>query len=105
MRVFVSDLVNVQCHIVVYQATDEIRIIHHFEPFIDAFQGSFKIQFSYWIDIQLLIKNMVVLSVLDKKINILVSCIAVMLTGLVHSYTNPNKNTIYTKFSRANTAL
>ena len=94
MRVVVSDLVNVQCHIVVYQATDEIRIIHRFKPFIDAFQEPFKIQFFYWIGIQLLIRNMVVLSVLDKKINILVSCIAAMLTGLVHSYTNPNKNTI-----------
>ena len=69
------------------------KIIHRFKPLIDAFQGPIKSQYYYWIGIQLLIRNLMVLfSVFGKTVNTLAGCITIMYITIIHGYTRPNKN-------------
>ena len=37
------------------------KVVHHFKPLLDAFQGPFKYQYYYWTGIQMLIRNVMVL--------------------------------------------
>lgn len=71
------------------------KYIHRFKPLIDAIQGPFKSQYYYWIGIQLLIRNiMVSLSVLNKNINMLASCMLIMYIAVTQGYLRPYKSAI-----------
>ena len=37
------------------------KVVHHFKPLLDAFQGPFKYQYYYWFGTQLLVRNVIVL--------------------------------------------
>ena len=50
------------------------KIINHFKPLLDAYQGPYKIKFYYWTGLQLLIRAIFFgLSALDKSLNIMLS--------------------------------
>ena len=71
------------------------KIIHRFKPLIDAFQGSFKSHYYYWIGIQLLIRNIIaLLSVLEEAISLTISCIIIVTVAIIHGYIQPNKSKI-----------
>jgi len=71
------------------------RIIHRFKPLIDAFQGTFKSQYYYWVGIQLLIRNVIaLLSILEETICLTLSCIVLVTVAIIHGYIQPNKNPI-----------
>jgi len=58
------------------------NIIARFKPLIDAFQGSLKSQYSYWIGIQLLVRSvMTVLLALGRDLSITLSCIVILTTA------------------------
>ena len=68
------------------------KIIHQFKPLIDAFQGPFKSHCYYWVGVQLLIRNvMVLLSITNVTINIKASCIILVATAILHGYIRPYK--------------
>ena len=70
------------------------KLIHHFKPLIDAFQGPFKYKYYYWFGIQLLIRNVMVLfSVFGNNSIISLSCIIIIITvAIAHGYIQPYKN-------------
>ena len=52
------------------------KIINHFKPLLDAYQGPYKIKFYYWTGLQLLTRAIFFgLSALDKSLNIMLSII------------------------------
>ena len=52
------------------------KIINHFKPLLDAYQGPYKIKFYYWAGVQLLIRAIFFgLSALDKSLNVMLSII------------------------------
>ena len=52
------------------------KIINHFKPLLDAYQGPYKIKFYYWTGLQLLIRAVFFgLSALDKSLNVMLSII------------------------------
>ena len=69
------------------------KIIHRFKPLIDAFQGPFKTQYYYWIGVQLLIRNVIVLlSVLGKTVSLLLCCITIVTLIAIQGHIQPYKN-------------
>jgi len=67
--------------------------IARFKPLIDAFQGSLKSQYSYWIGVQLLIRSiMIVLLITGKTLCITLSCLLILTLGLIQSYIQPYTN-------------
>ena len=50
------------------------KIINHFKPLLDAYQGPYKIKFYYWTGLQLLIRALFFgLSALEKSLNVMLS--------------------------------
>jgi len=71
----------------------KFNIIARFKPLIDAFQGSLKSEYSYWIGIQLLVRSiMIVLLVPGRQISISLSCIMILSMAIVHSRIQPDNN-------------
>lgn len=69
------------------------KIIYRFKPIIDAFHGPFKYQWYYWVGIQLLIRNiMVMLAIFGKSFSITTSCLITVMMAIIHGYIQPNKN-------------
>ena len=69
------------------------NIVARFKPLIDAFQGSLKSQYSYWIGIQLLIRSvMIVLLILGRTLSITLSCIIILTMAIIHSRIQPDNN-------------
>ena len=57
------------------------KIINHFKPLLDAYQGPYKIKFYYWAGLQLLIRAIFFgLSALDKSLNVMLS---ILLLGTI----------------------
>ena len=58
------------------------KIINHFKPLLDAYQGPYKIKFYYWAGVQLLMRAVIFgLSALDKSLNVML-CILLLGTLL-----------------------
>ena len=71
------------------------KVVHHFKPLLDAFQGPFKYQYYYWFGTQLLVRNVIVLlAILGKNISVTVSCIIAMTVAIIQGYIQPYKNKI-----------
>jgi len=69
------------------------RIIHRFKPLIDAFQGPFKSQCYYWVGIQLLIRNTIlVLTVIRSSLSVTVCCTLVFTLTITQGYIQPYKS-------------
>jgi len=69
------------------------NIIARFKPLIDAFQGSLKSQHSYWIGVQLLVRNiMILLLVAGRTLSITLSCLLILTMGMIQSHIQPYNN-------------
>ena len=69
------------------------KIINRFKPIIDAFQGPFKHHCYYWIGLQLLLRNiMLLLSALVKDFSISIGCIIIITISVIHGYIQPYKS-------------
>ena len=69
------------------------NVVSQFKPLIDAFQGSLKSQYSYWIGIQLLVRcAMTVLLALGRDLSITLSCIIILTMAIIHSRIQPDNN-------------
>ena len=69
------------------------KLIHWFKPLIDAFLGPFKSQYYYWIGIQPLLRNVIlVLSVLKSYLSAPICCIIVITLTIIQGYIQPYKN-------------
>ena len=71
------------------------RIVNHLKPLIDAFQGSYKDKYYYWVAVQLMFRSIFFsLYAFQVKLSlILATMILVVFTGY-YGYLQPNKNTV-----------
>ena len=71
----------------------QFRVINHFKPLLDAFQGSYKDKYYNWIAINIILRSLLfaVYGFQAKLRLIITTMILVLLTGY-HGYIRPNKN-------------
>ena len=68
----------------------QFKIINHFKPLLDAFQGSYKDKYYYWVAVHIMLRSIFfALYGLQIKIRLIIA--TVVFTGW-HGYSHPNKN-------------
>ena len=69
------------------------RLINHFKPLLDAFQGPYKNQYYFWPGLQLVIRAVFFgLSSLDKNINLPIGLVLLAAMLGIHGYVRPFKS-------------
>ena len=69
------------------------QFVNKFKPFLDAYQGPYKLRFYYWAGFQLLIRAVFFgVSALDKNINLTVGCVILSTVIALHGNICPFKN-------------
>ena len=71
------------------------RIINHFKPLLDAFQGSYKDKYYFWIAVQLLLRSMFFsLYAFQIKLSLILATIILVIFTSYYGYLRPNKHKI-----------
>ena len=71
------------------------KIVYRFKPLLDAFQGSYKYQYYYWIAINILVRNLFyVVSVFTLELSLIVSTLVLVMFTALNGYIQPNKNNL-----------
>ena len=69
------------------------KIVYRFKPLLDAFQGSYKYRYYYWIAVNILVRNLFyILSVLTLELSLVVSALILIMFTTLNGYIQPNKN-------------
>ena len=70
-----------------------LRLVNHFKPLIDAYQGPYKYKYYYWTGLQLVVRAVFFgLSALDRSINFTVGIILLAIIGTIQAKINPFKS-------------
>ena len=70
-----------------------LKLVNHFKPLIDAYQGPYKYKYYYWAGLQLVIRAVFFgLSALDRNINLTVGIILLAVTIIIQSRLAPFKD-------------
>jgi len=73
----------------------KFRIINHFKSSLDAFQGSYKDKYYYWVAVLIILRSLCFsLYGLQKKLRLIVTAIILVLFIGYHGYVLPNKSRI-----------
>ena len=71
------------------------RVVNHFKPLLDAFQGSYKDEYYYWIAVQLIFRSIFFsLYAFQIKLNLILATITLVIFTGYYGYLRPNKNKI-----------
>ena len=71
------------------------KIVYRFKPLLDAFQGSYKYQYYYWIAVNILLRNLFyVVSVFTLELSLTVSALVLIMFTALNGYIQPNKNNL-----------
>ena len=69
------------------------RLINHFKPILDAFQGSYKDKHYYWVALHITLRSIFfALYGFQTKLRLLITTMILVLFNAYHSHTNPHKN-------------
>ena len=69
------------------------KIVNRFKPFLDAFQGSYKDKYHYWLGIQITLRSLFfVFYNLPTQIKLFASTVILLCYTISFGYTHPNKN-------------
>ena len=69
------------------------RVVNHFKPLLDAFQGSHKDKYYYWIAVQLMFRSIFFsLYAFQVKLRLIIATILLMIFTGYYGYLQPNKN-------------
>ena len=69
------------------------RMINYFKPLLDAFQGSYKDKYYYWIAVQVLLRSkFFLLYIFSIKLRLFLGTIILVLFSICYGYIRPNKN-------------
>ena len=75
------------------RSLSRFKIVNHFKPFLDAFQGSFKDKYHYWLGIQISLRSLFfVFYIFRTQIKLILSTIVLLCYSLSFGYIYPNKN-------------
>ena len=70
-----------------------LKLVNHFKPLIDAYQGPYKYKYYYWAGLQLVIRAVFFgLSAMDRNINLTVGIILLAVTIIIKSCLAPFKD-------------
>ena len=68
------------------------KVINHFKPILDAFQGSYKDRYYYWVAVQIALRSIFfVLYLVRKQIRLLLGAVVLLLFIACFRSINPNK--------------
>ena len=71
------------------------RVVNHFKPLIDAFQGSYKDRFYYWVAVQLMLRSIFFsLYAFQVQLSLVLATIILVVFTSYHGFLRPNKNTV-----------
>ena len=69
------------------------KIVCCFKPLLDAFQGSYKYKYYYWIAVNILVRNLFyVILVFTLELSLVVSALILITFTALNGYIQPNKN-------------
>ena len=69
------------------------RIINRFKPFLDAFQGSYKDKYYYWVAANIILRSMIFsLYGFQTKLRLILTTMILVIFTVYHGYIHPNKN-------------
>ena len=69
------------------------RVVNHFKPLLDAFQGSHKDKYYYWIAVQVMFRSIFfALYAFQLKLRLILATILLMIFTGYYGYLQPNKN-------------
>ena len=71
----------------------QFRIINQFKPLLDAFQGSYKDKYYYWVGVHLILRSVFFsFYTLQTNPRLIFSAVILILLSGYHGYIHPNKN-------------
>ena len=71
----------------------QFRIVNHFKPLLDAFQGSYKDKYYYWIAVHLALRSFLFsFYAFPAKLKLILSTVLLIVFGIYSAYTCPYKN-------------
>ena len=69
------------------------RIVNRFKPLLDAFQGSYKDKYYYWVAVHLALRSLFFsLYAFPEKLKLILSTMLLIVFGIYSGYVRPNKN-------------
>ena len=69
------------------------KLINHFKPILDAFQGSYKDRFYYWVAVHIILRSLFfTLYALQIKLRLFIATVILVLYTSIFGYIHPNKN-------------
>ena len=71
------------------------RIINHLKPFLDAFQGSYKVPYYYWVGVHIIFRGLFfALNMFNLKMRLVATTIILVFFTSCYGYIRPYKNTL-----------
>ena len=71
------------------------RVVNHFKPLLDAFHGSYKDKYYYWIAVHMIFRSIFFsLYAFETKLRLILTTIILMIFTGYYGYLQPNKNKI-----------
>ena len=71
----------------------QFKLINHFKPILDAFQGSYKDNYYYWVAVHIILRSFFLcLKAFQMKIRLLLATVILVLFTSIFGYICPNKN-------------
>ena len=72
-----------------------IRIISHFKPLLDAFNGPYKDKYYNWVAVNIILRSwFFALYGFTSKLRLLIAVTTLIIFAVVHGYIHPNKNKV-----------
>ena len=73
----------------------KFRMINKFKPLLDAFQGSYKDKYYYWVAVNIILRSLFfALYGLNSKLRLLIATMILVVFATCHGYIQPNKNKV-----------
>ena len=71
----------------------QFRIVNQFKPLLDAFQGSYKDRYYYWVGVQLILRSVFFsFYAFQTQLRLILTAILLILFLTLYGYSHPNKN-------------
>ena len=73
----------------------KFRMINRFKPLLDAFQGSYKDKYYYWVAVNIILRSIFfALYGLKSKLRLLIATMILVIFSTCHGYIKPNKSKV-----------
>ena len=71
----------------------QFRFINHFKPILDAFQGSYKDRYYYWVAVHMTMRSVLfAMYAFQTNLKLVLSTVVLIIFGICSGYIHPHKN-------------